>query len=318
MRTLERSLETERLITYSKDIFEKELQQRLNLTKVNAPLFVSQSSGLNDNLNGVEKPVTFILGTQTHEIVHSLAKWKRWYLGMLRVEVGEGIVTDMKAIRADEQLSAIHSHLVDQWDWEKVITKEQRSLQTLVEHGTAVYEALRVTDLKISDKTGIKSVLPNKLKAIHTEELYEIYPHLTAKEREHAITETFGAVLLIGIGDKLSSGDVHDHRAPDYDDWTTTTEFGYAGLNADLLVWDDVRKKSLEISSMGIRVDESALAHQLQILGEEKRCELPFHKALLNGELPYTIGGGIGQSRVVMFVTKTAEISTVQPIFETC
>lgn len=315
MKTLKRSLESERLITVSKQYFETELQHRLNLTKVTAPLYVSSDSGLNDNLNGVEKPVSFELGGVSHEIVHSLAKWKRWYLGELGVQKGEGIVTDMKAIRAEEALSEIHSHFVDQWDWEKVIAKEDRTLDTLVSHGTAVYGALKATDVMMSEKTKKTSQLPEELKVLHTEELYAMYPELTAKEREHAIAKEFGAVLLIGIGDKLSSGEAHDLRAPDYDDWTTKDAHGRSGINADLLVWDDIRKKSLEISSMGVRVDELALAYQLKLTGLEKRRELPFHSALLNGELPYTIGGGIGQSRVVMFVNKTAEISTVQPIF---
>ncbi len=317
MKTFKRSLETERLITYSKQVFEIELQERLNLTKVTAPLFVSENSGLNDNLNGIEKPVSFKLGGQSHEIVHSLAKWKRWYLGQLDAQTGEGIVTDMKAIRADEELSPIHSHLVDQWDWEKVITKEDRTLDTLIAHGTAVYESLKATDIKVSQKMDLESKLPTELKIMHTEDLYKEYPKLSSKDREHAITKTYGAVLLIGIGDKLSCGEVHDFRAPDYDDWTTKDVFGKPGMNADILVWDETRKMSLEISSMGVRVDEKALAHQLKITGQDKRKELPFHEALLKGELPYTIGGGIGQSRVVMFVNKTSEISTVQPIFDT-
>jgi len=311
MSTVKRSLESERLITASKHIFETELKKRLNLTKVNAPLFVSGRSGLNDNLNGIEKPVSFELGGVAHEIVHSLAKWKRWYLGELNAHVGEGIVTDMKAIRADEELSNIHSHLVDQWDWEKVITKEDRTIDTLIQHGTAVFESLKVTEDAIS-----KQNLPNQLKVIHTEDLYQLYPALTPKEREHTITEEFGAVLLLGIGGKLTHGEAHDFRAPDYDDWTTKDAKGRPGINADLLVWDELRGKSLEISSMGVRVDEEALAHQLLLTGQEKRRKLPFHTALLKGELPYTIGGGIGQSRVVMFVTKKEEISSVQPIFE--
>lgn len=316
MSTIKRSLESERLITSSKQVFETELKKRLNLTKVNAPLFVSERSGLNDNLNGVERPVAFQLGGVDHEIVHSLAKWKRWYLGELSAQHGEGIVTDMKAIRADEELSNIHSHLVDQWDWEKVITKEERTIDTLVAHGTAVFEALKATDDVISEKIGVGSKLPEAVKVLHTEDLYQMHPELTAKEREHSIAKEFGAVLLIGIGDKLSNGEEHDLRAPDYDDWTTKNEKGQPGINADLLVWDELRGKSLEISSMGVRVDEKALEHQLKITGQEKRKELPYHQSLLKGELPYTIGGGIGQSRVAMFVNKRDEISTVQPIFE--
>ena len=316
MSTIKRSLESEQLITTSKHIFETKLKQQLNLTKINAPLFVSKRSGLNDNLNGVEKPVSFQLGGVGHEIVHSLAKWKRWYLGELNAQEGEGIVTDMKAIRADEELSNVHSHLVDQWDWEKVIAKEDRTITTLIAHGKSVFEALKVTDQIIAKEIGVESQLPDSLHVLHTEELFLKYPELTPKEREHAIAKAYGAVLLLGIGDKLSDGKAHDLRAPDYDDWTTKDEKGRAGINADLLVWDDLRGKSLEISSMGVRVDEEALAHQLLITGQEQRTKLPFHTALLKGKLPYTIGGGIGQSRVVMFVTKKEEISSVQPIFE--
>lgn len=315
MKTIKRSLASEQLITKSKEVFEAQLKKRLNLTKVNAPLYVSENSGLNDNLNGVERPVSFNLGGVEHEIVHSLAKWKRWYLGELEAKKGEGIVTDMKAIRADEELSSIHSHLVDQWDWEKVIDKQERTIETLVTHGTAVFEALKETEKEMATKIGRVVSLPESLTVMHTEDLYEKYPAITPKEREHAITKEFGAVLLIGIGDKLSCGEVHDLRAPDYDDWTTKDNQGRSGINADLLVWDSVREKSLEISSMGVRVDEKALERQLQITGQEKRKELPFHSALLAGKLPYTIGGGIGQSRVAMFVNKRAEISTVQPIF---
>ena len=315
MKTFKRSLASEQLITMSKEVFETQLKQRLNLTKVNAPLFVSKGSGFNDNLNGVERPVSFQLAGVDHEIVHSLAKWKRWYLGELEVEKGEGIVTDMKAIRADEELSSIHSHLVDQWDWEKVIAKEERSLDTLVAHGTAVFEALKITEKEMATETGSVVSLPESLKVLHSEELYSIHPELTPKEREHAISKEYGAVLLIGIGDKLSHGEAHDLRAPDYDDWTTKDSQGRPGINADLLVWDAIREKSLEISSMGVRVDEEALELQLKLTGQEKRKALPFHSALLKGELPYTIGGGIGQSRVAMFVNKRAEISTVQPIF---
>lgn len=315
MQTIKRSLASEQQITKSKEVFETELKKRLNLTKVNAPLYVSEHSGLNDNLNGVEKPVSFELGGVQHEIVHSLAKWKRWYLGELEAKIGEGLVTDMKAIRADEELSNIHSHLVDQWDWEKVISKEERTIETLVTHGKAVFEALKFTEKEMATKIGRVASLPENLKVVHTEDLYQQYPSFTAKEREHVIAREHGAVLLIGIGDKLSCGLEHDLRAPDYDDWTTKDEKGRSGINADLLVWDSIREKSLEISSMGVRVDEKALDRQLTITGQEKRKSLPFHKALLEGKLPYTIGGGIGQSRVVMFVTKKEEISSVQPIF---
>ncbi|MBL4707030.1 MAG: aspartate--ammonia ligase [Flavobacteriales bacterium] len=312
---IRRSLKEDRLILESKQIFEDELRDRLNLTKTSAPLFVAKSSGLNDNLNGVEKPVSFQLNSVDQEIVHSLAKWKRWYLGIVKAEIGEGIVTDMKAIRADEVISDIHSNLVDQWDWEKVITKDQRSLSTLIEHGQEVFNALKSAEKYTSLKSNSYTSLPDKLKIIHTEELYRKYPELPAKDRENAISKQFGAVLLIGIGGKLSNGEIHDLRAPDYDDWSTKNEDGFMGMNADLIVWDSIQESSLEISSMGIRVDKNALETQLKLTNQEKRKELPFHKALLSGKLPYTIGGGIGQSRVAMFVNKKKRISDVQAIY---
>lgn len=314
-KTISRSLAKESLIDEAKSVFEKELKSRLNLTKVNAPLFVAKNSGLNDDLNGIEKPVSFLLGGIEHEVVHSLAKWKRWYLGEMDVEEGKGLVTDMRAIRADEELSDIHSHLVDQWDWEKVIAKEDRTTSTLVKHGRLVYEALRTTESIIASKSDSVPTLPSDLTVICTEDLFHMYPDVEPKEREHRAAKQFGAILLIGIGGKLSSGEPHDLRAPDYDDWSTKDEFGRPGINADIIVWDSVRGLSLEISSMGVRVDESALRVQLKELGKEDRIELPFHKALLEGKLPYTIGGGIGQSRVVMFVTKEKEITSVQPVF---
>ncbi len=316
MKTLvrSRSLANEAILNDTKQLFETEIKDRLNVVKVNAPLFVRKNSGLNDDLNGIERPVSFSLGGETHEIVHSLAKWKRWYLGQLEVKPGQGIVTDMKAIRADEVLSPIHSILVDQWDWEKVIHRDDRTIETLVDHGTRVFEALRYTERTIALRRGEFPTLPESLKIIHTEDLLKCYPDLDSKEREHAIAKKFGAVLLIGIGGTLSTGEVHDLRAPDYDDWSTEDAQGRPGLNADLIVWDTVREKSLEISSMGVRVDEEALIRQLEILGKEDRLDLPFHHDLLAGKLPYTIGGGIGQSRVGMFINKKADISEVQPI----
>ena len=313
LQTTVRSIADEVLIDEAKQKFEQELKTRLQLTKVNAPLFVAKNSGLNDDLNGVEKPVSFLLGGEEHQVVHSLAKWKRWYLGQLGVPAGEGLVTDMRAIRADEVLSNIHSHLVDQWDWEKVIEFEDRTLENLVAHGTAVYQSLKETQQYVAAKTKSEAHLPETVKVLHTEELLQLYPELTPKEREHKIAEEFGAVLLLGIGGKLSHGEAHDLRAPDYDDWSTEDEQGRPGINADLLVWDAARGKSLEISSMGVRVDEKALDRQLTLLGAEARKELPFHKDLLAGKLPYTIGGGIGQSRVAMFVIGKSDIKEVQP-----
>lgn len=310
-----RTIQDEFLFEEVKQQFEDALKTSLNLTKVGAPLFVSKSSGLNDNLNGVERPVSFELASEEHEIVHSLAKWKRWYLGQLQVPSGKGIVTDMRAIRADEVLSEIHSHYVDQWDWEKVIDKGSRTIDTLISEATKVYHSLLLVDREIANRRKGASLLPDEIKVIHTEDLYQLYPEKTPKEREHAITKKYGAVLLVGIGGKLSHGEVHDLRAPDYDDWSTKDDKGRPGLNADIIVWDDVRQTSLEISSMGIRVDEEALKFQLAELGAEDRVELPFHTAILQKELPYTIGGGIGQSRVVMYVTRTGDIKDVQPFY---
>ena len=309
-----RSIEDESLLSYAKQIFEKELKNRLNLSLVTAPLYLPKKSGLNDDLNGVENAVSFELNGEIHEIVHSLAKWKRWYLGELEVSVGKGLVANMKAIRADELLSPIHSHYVDQWDWEKVIRKEDRTIENLIKHALEVYQAFIRTEELITALQLSRPTLPERFKVIHTEELLQLYPELNAKEREDVITNKYGAVLLIGIGGELSNGAPHDLRAPDYDDWTTADSEGYRGLNADLLVWDSQRGASLEISSMGIRVDRKALIEQLRITANENRLTLPYHRALLEGELPYTIGGGIGQSRVAMFVTKKADIREVQPI----
>lgn len=305
-----RSLESEKKLEEVKAYFEHELKTQLQLTAVNAPLFVPKNSGLNDDLNGIETPVSFSLQGEEYQVVHSLAKWKRWYLGELKAPIGKGLVTNMKAIRKDEILSPIHSHLVDQWDWEKVIAKEERTLETLIEHAIRVYQTLRKTAIKAQQT----SDLPEKPLILHSEDLLQRYPSLSAKEREHEICKEYGAVILLGIGGALSSGEPHDLRAPDYDDWSTLVD-GKPGLNADILVWDEVRQTSLEISSMGIRVDEVALEKQLNELGVSGRKSLPFHKALLNGKLPYTIGGGIGQSRVAMFTLKEAEISKVQAIF---
>lgn len=297
-----------------KAVFESELKARLSLTRIPAPLFVAKESGLNDDLNGVERPVSFSLNGQEHQIVHSLAKWKRWCLGELKVPSGRGIVTDMRAIRADEVLTPIHAHLVDQWDWEKTIEKEERTLDTLIHHGDAVFQSLRVTENHFAEQEGVAATLPERMEIVHTEELLQDYPSLTPKEREHAIAKKYGAVFLIGVGGKLSNGERHDLRAPDYDDWTTQDELGRPGLNADILVWDAVRELSLEISSMGVRVCEKVLESQLKELGAPDRLELPFHRQLVDGKLPYSIGGGIGQSRVAMFVAKCKDIKEVQAL----
>ncbi len=290
-----------------KDFFQRELATQLNLYRVSAPLFVAPESGLNDNLNGVERPVSFGVkeqGDKELEIVHSLAKWKRMALDRYGFQVGEGLYTDMNAIRRDEETDNIHSIFVDQWDWEKIITKEDRNEKTLRECVKAVYEALRVTEKYMANQYEyITCILPEEISFITTQELEDMYPGLTPKEREYLIAREKGAVFIMQIGDILASGEKHDGRAPDYDDWK---------LNGDIIVYYPVTDIALELSSMGIRVDEISLAEQLKKAGCEERAELPFQKALLNCELPYTVGGGIGQSRICMFYLRKAHIGEVQ------
>lgn len=289
-----------------KDFFEKDLAIQLNLTRVSAPLFVKRSSGLNDTLNGVERPVGFdIKGIcDDAEIVQSLAKWKRYALKMYEFAPGEGLYTDMNAIRRDEDTDNIHSAFVDQWDWEKIIKKEERTLDTLKLTVKRIYRALLHTEYYISyEYKFIKKQLPDEIKFITTQELEDEYPDMTPKEREYAAAKKFGAVFIMQIGGKLKSGKIHDGRAPDYDDWS---------LNGDIIVYYPLLDIALELSSMGIRVDEAALMAQLNERGCPERAELEFHKALLNGDLPYTIGGGIGQSRMCMFFLQKAHIGEVQ------
>ncbi len=298
--------DTEIAIKKVKDFFERDLAIQLNLTRVSAPLFVERSSGLNDNLSGVERPVAFdIRGVCSDaEIVQSLAKWKRYALGKYGFAHGEGLYTDMNAIRRDEELDNIHSVFVDQWDWEKIITHEERTLDTLKSTVKLIYASLRHTENFITeDYKFINKLLPEKIHFITSEELEEKYPDLTAKEREYKAVREYGAVFIIGIGGKLKSGKPHDGRAPDYDDWS---------LNGDILVYYPVLDIALELSSMGIRVDEAALLRQLELAGCPERAKLPFQKALLDGKLPYTIGGGIGQSRMCMFFLQKAHIGEVQ------
>ena len=297
--------ETEIAIKKVKDFFERDLAIELNLTRVSAPLFVDADSGMNDNLNGTERPVSFdVFSGKNFEIVHSLAKWKRFALKMYGFEKGEGLYTDMNAIRRDEDTDNIHSIFVDQWDWEKIISKEERTLETLKKTVKLIYAALRHTEYYITKEYNfIGNLLPEKITFITSAELEEKYPDLSRKEREYAIAKEHGAVFIIGIGDKLSDGKPHDGRAPDYDDWT---------LNGDIIVYYPLLDIALELSSMGIRVDEDALNRQLKESGCEDRKSLPFHKALLNGELPYTIGGGIGQSRMCLFFLRKAHIGEVQ------
>lgn len=290
-----------------KDFFQTLLAERLNLLRVSAPLFVDPNSGMNDNLNGVERPVSFdikAMDSKEAEIVHSLAKWKRYALKKYGFSVGEGLYTDMSAIRRDEDVDNIHSIYVDQWDWEKIITKEQRNIDTLKDVVRTVYSVLRKTEKYMSiEYDYIEEILPHDIFFITTQELEDMFPDHTPKEREYYIAKAKGAVCIMKIGDLLDSGIPHDGRAPDYDDWN---------LNADIVVYYPVLDIALELSSMGIRVDKDALLSQLEKAGCMERAELPFQKAIINEELPYTIGGGIGQSRICMFFLRKAHIGEVQ------
>ncbi|MDO4483505.1 MAG: aspartate--ammonia ligase [Clostridia bacterium] len=298
--------DTEIAIKLVKDFFEEALAKALNLTRVSAPIMVTPESGLNDNLNGVERPVAFdVLETGKNvEIVHSLAKWKRQALKTYGFQPGEGLYTDMNAIRRDEETDNIHSIFVDQWDWEKIIRPEERSVETLKKTVRAIYLALRKTEGYVcAHYPHIKPELPDDITFITTQELEDRYPDLTSKEREYQAAKEYGAVFLMGIGGVLRSGKIHDGRAPDYDDWS---------LNGDILLYDPLLDISLEVSSMGIRVDPDALRRQLKIRGCEERAGLPFQKALLDGELPQTIGGGIGQSRMCVYFLRKAHVGEVQ------
>lgn len=299
--------DTEVAIKQIKDHFERQLAKQLNLTRVSAPLFVTPQSGLNDNLNGVERPVSFDIKEQNGqmaEVVHSLAKWKRYALKRYGFAYGEGLYTDMSAIRRDEETDNLHSLYVDQWDWEKIIYKDERNEATLKSTVRSIYAALKDTEHYIVDKYDyMDEILPEEITFITSEELLRMYPNMTPKERENEITRQSGAVFIMGIGGKLSNGEPHDLRAPDYDDWN---------LNGDILVYNPVLGSALELSSMGIRVDEKALREQLKFCGCEERENLPFQKALLEKKLPYTIGGGIGQSRICLFFLRKAHIGEVQ------
>ena len=306
MRASENNIiETEVAIKFIKDVFERELARNLNLTRVSAPLFVFPESGLNDNLNGVERPVAFDvldIGRDV-EVVHSLAKWKRMALAKYGFADGEGLYTDMNAIRRDETLDALHSIYVDQWDWEKIISPSARNFDTLKAAVNSIYSALLGTEAALSERFGTTSVLPKKIEFMTTAQLEAEYPDLSPKERENAVTKRLGAVFLMQIGAPLKDGVPHDGRAPDYDDWL---------LNGDILLWDEPLSRAFEISSMGIRVDEAAMRRQLAAAGCEDRAALPFHRALLSGELPQTMGGGIGQSRICMFLLGKHHIGEVQ------
>lgn len=298
--------DTQVAIKTVKDFFQQTLSQKLNLLRVSAPIFVSPSSGLNDNLNGVERPVSFDIKGQDEnaEIVHSLAKWKRYALKKYGFAHGEGLYTDMVAIRRDEDLDNIHSVYVDQWDWEKIISKEERNMETLEYTVRKVYSALKETEEYISRRYNyIEPLLPDDIFFITSQELEDMFPDRTPKEREYRIAKAKGAVFISQIGKVLASGEKHDGRAPDYDDWE---------LNGDIIVYYPVLDIALELTSMGIRVDEESLKRQLKLSGCEDRAELMFQKALLNGELPYTVGGGIGQSRICMYYLRKAHIGEVQ------
>ncbi len=307
---------TEKAIKAVKDMFQDNLSAQLALLRVTAPMVVMSGMGLNDDLNGVESPVAFPVkdmdGSQA-EIVHSLAKWKRVKLAQMKVPEGRGIYTDMNALRPEEELDNMHSIYVDQWDWEKVITPGQRSLEFLKKTVRRIYEAIKVTENKLYvEFPQIEPMLPEDIFFIHAQELLQMYPGLNPKEREDAVVKEHKAVFIIGIGGVLSDGQPHDGRSADYDDWSTANEDGYHGLNGDLLLWNPVLECSFEISSMGIRVDDVALRRQLELRGEAWKSELMYHKALLEGELPYTIGGGIGQSRLCMFLLRKAHIGEIQ------
>ena len=308
--------ETEHAIVAIKDFFQLALSTELNLTRVTAPLFVKQGIGVNDDLNGVERPVSFPvkdMAEQKLEIVHSLAKWKRLKVTDLELANGFGVYTDMNAIRADEELDNIHSLYVDQWDWELAIREEDRNIPFLKEIVRKVYRCIKRTEFFLYDRYPLLvPVLPEEITFIYSDDLQKKYPSLSPKERENIVAKEYGAVFIIGIGGKLPDGTIHDGRAPDYDDWITETGDGHKGLNGDLIVWNPVLSSALELSSMGIRVNSQSLAAQLTERGCPERKELYFHSKLLNGELTQTLGGGIGQSRLCMFLLKKAHIGETQ------
>lgn len=307
---------TEVAIKMIKDEFQRRLAKELNLRRVTAPLFVLEGTGINDDLNGVERPVKFpikTLGDRKAEVVHSLAKWKRMKLGSYGIAPGFGLYTDMNAIRADEELDNLHSLYVDQWDWEKTIEENDRNLKFLKKTVEKIYKVVKECEQLVYETfPHITPRLPEKVTFIHAEELLKKYPGMSVVERETAAAKEFGAIFVIGIGAKLSDGEPHDGRAPDYDDWSTPNEEDFVGLNGDLIFYDNILDRSFELSSMGIRVSPESLLVQLKIKDCEDRAELPFHQSLLKGELPYSIGGGIGQSRLCMFLLQKAHIGEVQ------
>lgn len=308
--------QTEKAIKLVKDTFQDNLSSELRLRRVTAPLFVLKGTGINDDLNGTERKVAFPikdLGDREAEVVNSLAKWKRLALADYGIEAGYGIYTDMNAIRPDEELDNIHSLYVDQWDWERTMEESERSIVFLKYIVKKIYEVLKRTEFVIYENyPAMVPILPDQITFIHTEELRKMFPDLSPKERENKFLKEHGAVFIIGIGGKLSDGEKHDGRAPDYDDWSSPNSEGYKGLNGDIMLWNPILESAYEISSMGIRVDKEALLHQLIITGSEDRKGLLFHKRLLNDELPLSFGGGIGQSRLCMYFLRKAHIGEIQ------
>ena len=308
--------QTELAIKQIKEFFQQNLSTELRLRRVTAPLFVLQGLGINDDLNGVERAVTFPikdLQDARAEVVHSLAKWKRLTLAEYNIPQGYGIYTDMNAIRADEELGNLHSLYVDQWDWERVIGEENRNVEFLKKIVERIYAAMLRTEYMVYEMyPELKPSLAEEIHFIHAEELLQMYPDLTPKEREHTIAKKYGAVFIIGIGGKLSHGEPHDNRAPDYDDWSTPNSDGYNGLNGDIIVWNELLGRSFELSSMGIRVNKEVMQAQLRLTGKEDRSKLYFHQRIMNDTLPLCIGGGIGQSRLCMLFLKKAHIGEIQ------
>lgn len=308
--------QTEIAIKKIKDFFLSSISTELRLRRVTAPLFVLRGLGMNDDLSGVERPVAFPIKDMNEavaEVVHSLAKWKRVTLAEYEVAPGYGIITDMNAIRADEEVGNLHSLYVDQWDWERVIQKNNRNTEYLKKVVRRIYSAILRTEFFICETyPQLQAFLPEEVHFIHSEELLQRYPDLSPKEREDAICKEYGAVFIMGIGGKLSNGKEHDLRAPDYDDYSTVAENGQPGLNGDLLIWYPILNRAIELSSMGIRVDREALLRQLESSGKAERKHLYFHKRLLEGSLPLSIGGGIGQSRLCMVLLHKAHVGETQ------
>ncbi len=308
--------QTEQGIKIIKDFFQSNLSTELRLRRVTAPLFVLRGLGINDDLNGVERPVHFPIkdmGEQVAEVVHSLAKWKRLMLAEYQIQPGYGLYTDMNAIRGDEELDNIHSLYVDQWDWCRTIRKEDRTIDFLKKIVKSIYSAIRRTEYLVCETyPQIQPFLPEEIHFFHSEELVKMYPHMTPKEREDAVCKAYGAVFIMGIGGKLSNGEPHDLRAPDYDDWTTPNSDGYKGLNGDIFIWYPILNRSIELSSMGIRVDKETLLRQLELTGKMDRVNLFFHQQLLSDKLPLSIGGGIGQSRLCLVLLHKGHIGEIQ------